>query len=184
MTFGTTVKKAPFENAPIYKSPETRCQKIARDSNLPLKVLESPDVPECFPQDKKAPPQSPIRSTERAIGQLASAQLFSLHEHILRETKCELKLKNFVLGFIWRYAALFMGPLDIRPNAGGRAGSDSLGKAHFATGPRKAAENCSLGSHVPRLRSKSFRLVNCNPLKVARRVRRPQLRTVSPQRAA
>jgi len=49
MTFGITVNRAPFENAPIYEFLETRRQKIARDSNLLLKVIESPDAPECFP---------------------------------------------------------------------------------------------------------------------------------------
>ncbi len=91
MTFGITVNRAPFENAPIYKFLETRRQKIARDPNLLLKVIESPDARECFPQDKKAPPlpYQVNRTCHRAIG-LGPA--FSLHEHILRETKCELKL--------------------------------------------------------------------------------------------
>ena len=56
MTFGITVNRASFQNAPIYKFLETRRQKIAGDSNLLLKVIEPPDAPECLPQDKKAPP--------------------------------------------------------------------------------------------------------------------------------
>ena len=54
-------------------------------------ATESPDAPECFPKDKKTPPLSyqVNRTCHRAIG-LGPA--FSLHGHILRETKCELKL--------------------------------------------------------------------------------------------
>ncbi len=90
MTFGITVNRAPFENAPIYKFLETRRQKIARDPNLLLKVIESPDARECFPQDKKASPlpYQVNRTRHRAIG-LGPA--FSLHGHILREKResCE-----------------------------------------------------------------------------------------------
>jgi len=56
MTFGITVNRAPFQNASVYKFLETRRQQIARDSNPPLKVIESADAAECFPQDKEAPP--------------------------------------------------------------------------------------------------------------------------------
>jgi len=56
MTFGITVNRAPFENAPVYKFLETRRQKIARDSNLLLKFIESANAAECFPQYKEAPP--------------------------------------------------------------------------------------------------------------------------------
>jgi len=56
MTFGITVDRAPFQNASIYKFLETCRQKIARDSNPLLKVVESAYAAECFPQDKKTPP--------------------------------------------------------------------------------------------------------------------------------
>ena len=56
MTFGIAVNGAPFQNAPIYEFFETRRQKIAGDSNPLLKIIESANAAECFPQDKEAPP--------------------------------------------------------------------------------------------------------------------------------
>jgi len=56
MTFGITMEGSSFENAPINELFETSGQKIARDSNPFLKVIEPTDTAECFPQDKEAPP--------------------------------------------------------------------------------------------------------------------------------
>ncbi len=56
MTFGITVNRPPLQNAPIYELFETRRQKIAGDSNPLLKIIESANAAECFPQDKEAPP--------------------------------------------------------------------------------------------------------------------------------
>jgi hypothetical protein len=58
MTFGITVNRPPFQNAPIYEFFETCRQKIARDSNLLLKLIEPANAAECFPQYKEAPPFS------------------------------------------------------------------------------------------------------------------------------
>ena len=56
MTFGIAVNRAPFQNAPIYEFLETRRQKIARNSDPLLKIIEPANAAECFPQDKEAPP--------------------------------------------------------------------------------------------------------------------------------
>lgn len=93
MTFGIGVNRAPFQNAPIYEFFETRGQKIARDSDPLLKVIEPTNAAECFPQDKEAPPfpNQINRTCHRAIG---VGPAFSLHRRILGETAREFKLQN------------------------------------------------------------------------------------------
>ncbi len=93
MTFGIAVNGAPFQNAPIYEFFETRRQKIARNSDPLLKIIEPANTAECFPQDKEAPPfpNQINRTCHRAIG---VGPAFSLHRRILGETEREFKLQN------------------------------------------------------------------------------------------
>ncbi len=56
MAFGVTVNGPPPQNAPIHEFFETRGQKIARDSNPFLKLIESANAAECFPQYEEAAP--------------------------------------------------------------------------------------------------------------------------------
>ncbi|KRR02291.1 hypothetical protein CQ10_18810 [Bradyrhizobium valentinum] len=78
MTFGIAMEGASFENAPINELLETRGQKIARDSNPFLKVIETTDAAECFPQDKEASP-FPDEINRTCHWTIGVGPAFSLH---------------------------------------------------------------------------------------------------------